>query len=330
MSKKTFFITGIIVIIGSALIVFIFQRSNRISYDLAQVRRGDIVREVLASGKVESPTTVNLQFKNSERIIFLKTEIGQRVKAGEVLARQDTSSLNAQLNQLQATLKNQKYKLKSREENNIQNYDDKYDIKAQESLVKQAQADIEVQRAKINEAVLIAPIDGFIVAVNGEIGEIAKPEIIVVSIISDDKLQIDVDISETTIANIEIGQTVRVTLDAFEELEWMGRVIKIDPSESTKGGAIYYKTTVFFDKEDVRIKPGMTANVWVKTDISKDALFIPVSAVQKKDGKIIVKILQERKALEREVVTGLKNNAGMIEIVSGLSQSEQIILGTKK
>ena len=187
-----------------------------------------------------------------------------------------------------------------------------------------------MQRAKINEAVLIAPIDGFIVAVNGEIGEIAKPEIIVVSIISDDKLQIDVDISETTIANIEIGQTVRVTLDAFEELEWMGRVIKIDPSESTKGGAIYYKTTVFFDKEDVRIKPGMTANVWVKTDISKDALFIPVSAVQKKDGKIIVKILQERKALEREVVTGLKNNAGMIEIVSGLSQSEQIILGTKK
>lgn len=330
MSKKTFFTTGIIAIVAGVLIVFIFQRSNRISYDLAKVQRGDIVREVLANGKVESPTMVNLQFKNSERIIFLKTEIGQRVKAGDVLAKQDMRSLNAQLNQLQAALKNQEHKLKSREENNIQNYDDKYDIKAQKSLVRQAQADIEVQKAKINEAVLIAPIDGFIVAVNGEVGEIAKPEIIVVSIISDDKLQIDVDISETTIANVEIGQTVRITLDAFEQLEWMGKVIKIDPSQSIKGGAVYYKTTVFFDEEDVRIKPGMTANVWVKTDISKDALFVPVSAVQKKDGKTIVQILQERKALEKEVVTGLKNNAGMIEIVSGLSQGEQIILGTKK
>jgi RND family efflux transporter MFP subunit len=330
MKRKTLFITAVITIIGGTLIIFIFQRFNRISYDLATVQRGDIVQEVLASGKVESPTMVNLQFKNNEKITFLKANVGQKVKLGEILARQDINSLNAQLNQLQSALKNQEYKLKSREENNIKNYDDGYDIKAQKALVKQARFDIEVQEAKIDEAILIAPIDGTIIAVNGEIGEIAKPEITIVSIISNDKLQIDADISEINIANVEIDQTAKITLDAFENLEWMATIAKIDPSESIAGGAIYYKTTLFFDKDDARIRPGMTANVWIKTNASRDTLIIPISALKKKGDKKIVQVLMGKDVIEKEVATGLKNNKGMLEIVSGLSQGEQIILGTKK
>lgn len=331
MSKKTVFIAAIIVIIGGVVATFLFQRTNTASYELTAVERGDIVQEVSASGTVESPTTVDLQFKNSGKIAALKTEVGQRVAAGEVLVKQDADLLSGQLRQSQAVLKTQEYKLRSLEENKKKDYEDKYDIKAQNAMVKQAQADIEVQRARINETMLISPIDGVVVAINGEVGEIAKPETIIVSIISDDNLQIDVDISESTVATVEVGQPVKMTLDAFDDAtEWTGRVANIDSVETIKGGAIYYKTTVFFDKEDARIRPGMTVNVWIKTAVSENTLFVPVSAVKKKDNKKIVQVLQEKQVVEKEVTTGLKNDAGMIEISSGLSQGEQVILGNKK
>jgi RND family efflux transporter MFP subunit len=329
MSKKILAVVGIIVFGGVGF--FIIQGKNTISYELATVELGDMIQEASVSGKIESPTKVKLQFKNSGEIIFLKAEVGQKVKAGEVLAKQDTSLLYAQLNQSQAALKNQEYKLRSREENNIKNYDDKYDIKAQEALVKQAQSDIELQRAKINETVLVAPIDGFIVAADSEIGEIAKPETIIASIISDDKLQIDVDIPEVAIANVKIGQMARITLDAFADgSEWTGRVVDIDSAETIKGGATYYKATIFFDKEDTRFKSGMTANLWIRTDFSENTLFMPISALQKKDNKDIARVLEAKQVKEKEVVTGIKNNSGMIEIISGLSEGEQIVLGDKK
>jgi len=331
MRKKALFAIAIAVIFGSIVAILIFKRTNSASYELATVQKGTIVQEVLASGKVESPTKVDLQFKNSGEITFLKTEIGQKVKKGEVLAKQDASLLYAQLNQSQATLKNQEYKLKSRKENNIKNYDDKYDIKAQKALVEQAQSDIELQRAKINETVLTAPIDGFIVYADSEVGEIAKPETIVASIISEDKLQIDVDISETTIANVKVGQTAKITLDAFSDAtEWTGKVVEIDSNETIKGGATYYKAIVFFDKEDSKIRSGMTANIWIKTNVSENTLFVPASALQNKNGKKIVQVLEGKQVLEKIVATGIKNNAGMIEILSGLSEGEQVVLGDKK
>lgn len=331
MSRKTLFIIALVFIIGGVAATVIFQRANKVPYELATVQQGNIVQEVSASGKVESPTRVDLQFKNSGEITFLKTEVDQKVKKGEVLAKQDASLLYAQLKQAQATLKNQEYKLRSREENNIKNYDDKYDIKAQKALVEQAQADIELQRAKISETVLVSPMDGSIVAVSSEVGEIAKPETLIVSIISDESLQINVDVAETAIANVRVGQTVRITLDAFDNaIEWAGTVTEIDPAETIRGGAVYYKTIVSFDKKDSRIKSGMTANIWIKTAISENTLLIPASALQKNDNKNIVRVLQGKRVVEKEVITGLRNDAGMVEIISGLSQSEQLVIGNKK
>lgn len=331
MSRKTLFAIALVVIIGGVAATVIFQRVNEVSYELATVQQGDIVQEVSATGKVVSPTTVSLQFKNSGKITFLKAEVGQKVKAGEILAKQDSSLLRSQLKQSQAVLKTQQYKLRSLEENNVPNHDDKYDIKAQKAIVEQALADIEVQMTKINETVLVTPIDGFVVASNGEVGEIAKPETIIASIASIGSLQIDVDIPETTIANVKVGQTVKIKLDAFDDAtEWTGRVDDIDLAGTLKGGAIYYKTTVAFEEDDARIKADMTANVWIKTDISENTLFVPASAIQKKDGKKIVQVLKEGLITKKEVTTGLKNDVGMIEITSGLSQGEQVILGNKK
>ena len=70
MSKKTFFTITIIVLVGGVTAMLIFQRVNKMPYELATVQQGDIVQEVSASGKVKSPTKVDLQFKNTGEIIF--------------------------------------------------------------------------------------------------------------------------------------------------------------------------------------------------------------------------------------------------------------------
>ena len=286
MRKKTLFVTlGIVVIIVGVAAVLSTIRANDVAYELATVKRGDIAQEVSASGKVKSPTKVDLQFKNTGEITFLNAEVGQKVKAGDVLAKQDVSLPDTELQDANAVM----------------------------------------------ETTLTAPIDGFIVAVNSGVGEIAEPKTIIVSIISADKLQIEVDIPETTIVNVRVGQPVRITLDAFDdETEWTGQVAGTDSVETIKGGAVYYKTTVFFDKEDARIRSGMTANVLITTAVSKDTLFVPASALRKKDNKDIVQVLQKEQVVEKEVDTGLENDAGMIEIVSGLTRGEQVIIGENK
>lgn len=284
--KKTLFITlGIVVVIVGVVAVLSSKRANDAAYELATVKEGDIAQEVSASGKVKSPTKVDLRFKNSGEITFLNAEIGQKVKAGEILARQDVSLPDAELQESQAVL----------------------------------------------ETVLTAPIDGFIVGVNSEVGEIAEPETIVVSIASPDSLQIEVDIPETTIVNVKVGQPVKITLDAFDDAtEWTGRVVGVDSVETMKGGAVYYKTTVFFDKEDKRIRSGMTANVLITTAVSKDALFVPASALRKKGNQDLVQVLQGKQVVDKKVATGLENDAGLIEITSGLSRGEQVVIGEKK
>ncbi len=332
MSKKwTSTIVASVILIGGIIGWRYIRNANQSPYEMAAVQRGDIAQEVSATGKAVSLTTVNLQFKNSGKIILLNAELGKKVVAGEILAKQDSSLLLSQLKQSEAVLKTQKYKLRSLEENNVPNHDDKYDLKAQKAIVEQAFAEVEVQMMKIKEMVLVAPIDGSIISSNSEVGEIAKPETVIVSVASMGKLQIDVDIPETTIANVKIGQVVKIKLDAFDDAtEWVGKVTEIDSAGTVKGGTIYYKTTVVLEKDDERIKSGMTANVWIKTDISENTLFVPVSAIQKKDGKKIIQVLEGKLVVEKEVTTGLKNDVGMIEITSGLSQGEQIILGNKK
>lgn len=332
MNKKALFIAAMIAIIGGIVATFLFQRSGAVPYELATVVRGTMVQEVSASGTVEPTTRIDLQFKNSGKITEVRAGVGQMVKKGDIVAKQDASVLMSQLKQSESELVNQEYKLQSVVKNQAEKTnEERYLINAQKAIVEKASSDVRTQLERIGETVLVSPIDGVITAVNGEVGEIAKPETIVVSIMSSDALHIEVDIPETTIANVAVGQTARITLDAFDGgIEWSGKVSIMDPAESIRGGAVYYRATVLFDEEDDRIRPGMTANVWIKTAVAENTLSVPMSAVQAKDGKKIVQVLEGEQTAEKEVTIGIKDDAGMIEIVSGLSQGEQVILGSKK
>ena len=203
-------------------------------------------------------------------------------------------------------------------------------LSAQEAQVRVAEASANAIRAQLSQARIVAPVAGTITKVNGEVGETVTPSTAVISMIPHSKLQIDVDLSEDAVAFAKVGDAARITLDAFgNSVEWHGAIVKIDPAQTMKGGAVYYKATVNFDEPDERVKPGMTANVWVETGTSVSTLYVPAAALSKLGAITYVQLLENGTVAKREVKTGLRSQTGMVEILAGLNEGDTVVTGEK-
>lgn len=201
------------------------------------------------------------------------------------------------------------------------------DAAAYISAINQAQAAVEQIRQQINDLTIYAPSAGTIAAVNGNVGEIISPSSPVIVLIPLGGLQIKLNVSEDNIVNVQVGQPVDIMINALgsgNHLE--GVVSAIDPAETIISGAVYYQTTVYFNQLDSRIRPGMTVNALIKTAIHENTLVVPASAIEAQNGKKFVKILQNNKPIKQEIITGLEDNNGMVEIISGLTEGQTIVL----
>lgn len=204
------------------------------------------------------------------------------------------------------------------------------DIAVYQAQITQAESSLLRVETQRKDLMIYAPISSTVVSVRGEIGEIVGADTVVVSLASDDALQIQLNVVEDKIVNVRSEQNARITFDAIPGENFSGKVVFVDPTETIVGGAVYYETTILFDKIDDRIRSGMTANVWINTAIAKDVVFVPASAVQNKEGRKIVRVFYDGQVMENEVQTGIENDAGMIEIISGASEGDQVVLGVEK
>lgn len=202
------------------------------------------------------------------------------------------------------------------------------DIALYQAQIRQAEAASARIEAQIAEMRITAPVDGIVTKVEGEVGEIIGADVTAVSLTPVGALQIKLNVSENNIANVVVGQKVRITLDAFSDgSEWQGAVIAVDPAETLSGGAVYYLTTVLFDTEDQRVKSGMTANAWITTATKENALSVPVSAIIERDGAKYVNVRAGSGVREQMIQTGITGKQGMVEVTGGLSGGEEIVVG---
>lgn len=196
-----------------------------------------------------------------------------------------------------------------------------------EAQIRQAEAQAQQVQAQIRDMEIIAPISGIITATNGNIGEIIDPSTVVVSMISADALQVKVNLSEDNVVGVKVGQTARVTADALPN-EWQGTVTAIDPAGTVIDGSVYYKTTITFNEPNDQVKAGMTSDVWIKTGSASSTLIVPASAIQKNGSDTFVQIYENGKTTDQNVTTGLRGN-GTVEVVSGVSEGDQVVIGGK-
>jgi len=200
-----------------------------------------------------------------------------------------------------------------------------YDIKAARARVARSQASLAKAIADLEDTIIRAPVDGTITEVNAEIGEqtsLAQP---VIKMISNSKLEIKVNVPESDIAKIKIGQPVDITLDAFgDETVFGGTVTFIDPAETIIQDVVYYQVKVQFNELREDIKPGMTANVTIIVNKKDDVLRLPLRAVKRQNDQAIVRVLVAQQPQDRQVKLGLRGN-DYVEILDGLQAGEQVI-----
>ena len=204
------------------------------------------------------------------------------------------------------------------------------DIDFNQAQLSQAQAGLSRTQKQLAKTVLHSPIDGLIIDVVQKAGQTVTAQDTVVSIMTTDAFQVEVDVSEVDVARVQIGNPVDIVLDAFPNETFEGTVTEVDPAETVIQGVVYYKTKINFEKPDARIKAGMTANVDIVTQSKDNVLLAPSSAVSVKDGQATVKILENDKIQEVKVETGLRSPDGEIEIVSGLKDGDKVITFLKK
>jgi len=182
--------------------------------------------------------------------------------------------------------------------------------------------------ANRDKTILRAPIDGVVTKIAKKKGEYISMTDIAVSMVSP-RYEVDVDIPETDVAKLNIGDTVTLTLDAFgDDTKFSGKVTSIDPASTEVQDVVYYKVKVALDETDKEIKPGMTANVTVSTDFRQGVLQIPFRAVRS-NGEKHVRVLENGQIREAMVKLGLRGDDGQVEILDGLKEGEEIVLSAQ-
>ncbi|MDD3284699.1 MAG: efflux RND transporter periplasmic adaptor subunit [Patescibacteria group bacterium] len=204
------------------------------------------------------------------------------------------------------------------------------DVSLYEAQVRQAQSNIESIRNQIENSIIRAPIDGIITDVAYKKGEQFSSTQPAIKMLSDGKLEIEVDISESDIIKVKNDDSVEISLDALSsDQKLYGIVYDINPAETVIQDVIYYKIKIAFDiplELEENIKPGMTANVIIKTKEKDDVLIIPSRAIIDRNGDgQFIKILENNSPKEISIKTGIYGDNGMVEVISGLNENDQII-----
>ena len=199
------------------------------------------------------------------------------------------------------------------------------DIAAQEAQLRQYVARRDVLLAEIAKTKIISPIKGVITNIKFEEGEIVAANQGVITVISETEFEIEADVPEIDIGNIMRGDKVEITLDAFPGEIFMGHVGFIDPAETITDGVVNFSITVLFDKEDSRIKSGLTANLSIITDEKVEILLVPGYVIIDRDAGRFVRKIQN--GLESDVLieTGLRSLDGMVEVLSGLEDGDRVV-----
>lgn len=261
-----------------------------------------------------------------------------------LMARNQLNSLNLstdqQINSAQARLDSatQAVSVARAQLNNTTASARPQDISLAQAQVSQAQANIASIQKQIDDNILTSPLDGVITTVNYQIGEQFAPGVKpLISVLVNNIFEIEVDISESDINKVKINDPVRITLDAFgEDTVFTGQVYFIEPAQTLIQGVVYYKVKIEFvsleqwlaQNIELRseIKSGMTANVEITTARRDSVLQIPARAlIEQDDGQRIVRLLVNEQVMEVPVVTGLRGDDGLVEVISGLQAGDEVI-----
>lgn len=138
------------------------------------------------------------------------------------------------------------------------------------------------------------------------------------------QFQATINLTEIDVTGIKPNQKATLTLDAFSDKTFTGKVLSVDNGGSVSSGVTTYPVTILLDPTSVEIYPNMAVNAQIITGVKNDVILIPVSAVQTTNGQSVVQVMKDGRVNDVQVETGSSNDT-RIEIVSGLSEGDNVV-----
>jgi len=204
------------------------------------------------------------------------------------------------------------------------------DVASARAGVASAQAALSAAQLALDKTRLRAPFAGTIAQVAGRAGSTVTPNDVIAKLHGDDVYEITADVPETDVAKLAAGLKAEITLDAYGDgVKFDGTLTSIDTAQTVIQDVVYYKTRFLLDAQGKEIRAGMTANVKIVAQERDDVLAVPQRALRQ-DGERSVRVLENGQEVKKVVVVGLFGDDGMVEIVSGLSGGEQVILAKRR
>ncbi len=192
----------------------------------------------------------------------------------------------------------------------------------QRDLARLSLESAEYQR---EQARLLAPFAGTVIAISVKEGEVAYARNPVLTLADLAQLQVVAQIDEIDIGAVAEGQEVEIVLDAFPGERLRGRITHIAPAATPQRGSTVYEATIAFSSEGLKVRPDMGSNVTIITLEKEGVLLVPNRAIQTIGQKQVVRVLEGGQFREREVIAGLSNR-NETEIVEGLREGEIVLI----
>lgn len=197
-------------------------------------------------------------------------------------------------------------------------------IASQSALIKQAEANKQSIEAQMEKMALRSPISGLVTKQDAKLGEIVAAHTQLVSVISQEDLEIEANVPEVDIGRVAVGNPVSIKLDAFQDEEFNGKISYIDPGETVIDGVVNFKITVVFLSYDSRFKTGLTASLDIETMKKTGVIVAPQFAVIENDKGTFMRKIYSDSFLEVPVKIGIRGRDGTVEILSGVQEGDRV------
>lgn len=358
--KKTLVIVAVAAI--AALAVWLLsggKKEEKITFDTAAVAPANIMNSITATGTIEPVTSVTVGTQVSGIVSKLFVDYNSVVKKGQVIAELDKTNLMSQLNtaktqlataQSQLNYQTANYKrYKTLFEKGLVAADDFDNAKLSYTQAKEqvVSAKEEVQRAQTNlgYATITSPIDGVVLSKSVEEGQtvaasFSTPELFT---IAQDltNMQVVANVDEADIGDVKEGERVSFTVDAYPDDTFKGEVKQVRQEATTSNNVVTYEVVISAPNADLKLKPGLTANVTIYTAERKGVLSVPSKALRFTPQKETVgkmKIVDAANAknkvwtIEGNSIVAHKVNIGMTDgtntqIVGGIAEGTKVVTG---
>ncbi len=379
--KKALIIAGIAVVLGLIILLNLRSKSeSSVKVNVEKVGRQDLTSIISASGEVKPKKNVEISAHVPGRIVKIGVKEGDLVKTGDFLLKLDSTQYEAnadrdralisfyrteleqsaaKLNQDKAILERQKKlfngQLISREQ--LEAAEVQYEIsQAQHSSIlhqiEQSQASLRSSMDNLSKTTYSAPIDGIITSLRVEEGEVAmigtmnNPGTVLMTIADLSIMEVEVEVDETDVVNVRLGQKAEVHVDALPNQTIAGQVTEVGSSALQKLGATAgteeskdFKVVVTLDNPPSSLKPGLSASADIIAANKKKALAIPISALvllekqgqdksrqEKSEQEGVFVVNKEGRVSFKPVTKGITGDLN-IEIVSGLEEGQEVVVG---